>query len=356
MQQEQTKQVLIVEDSAVVRVLLEYIVNGDPRLEVAASVPRAEEAFKLLERGGVDIITMDIELPGVDGYEATKWIMATHPTPIVVVSAHVEANQLTSSMNALRAGALAVIEKPVGTTHDAYADLAGRLCDQLVSMSQVRVIRQRRVVKESSRPIGTDPSSSDLRSRSGVYKGLGIVASTGGPNALVQVLRALGDSFPLPIFVVQHITDCFLEGFVSWLGEEASVETRLAEHGENFRAGKVYVAPPGKQLEVKDTIVRLTRRPPGRQRPGTVLLDSLTSTFGSEAIGVVLTGMGEDGAEGLKRLHDAGGFTLAESEETSVVHGMPKVAVELGGVSACLPLDRIGGRILQLLSTSKELI
>ncbi|MAG94679.1 MAG: chemotaxis response regulator protein-glutamate methylesterase [Planctomycetaceae bacterium] len=341
---------MIVEDSAVVRVLLEHIVNSDPRLQVASSVARAEEAFDVLERASVDIITMDIELPGVDGYEATKRIMATHPTPIVVVSAHVDANQLTSSMNALRAGALSVIEKPVGMTHSAYAQVTSGLCDQLVSMSQVKVIRQRRLQAAASEPPDVRQEAVvRASSQKGEYQTLGLVASTGGPNALVQVLRALDQYFPLPIFLVQHITDCFLEGFVSWVADETGRDVQIFGSGEEIVGGRVYLAPPGKQLEVTRESARLTQRPAGQQRSGTVLLQSMARSFKSEAIGVVLTGMGQDGAVGLKELHDSGGFTLAESEETAVVYGMPKVAVELGAVCESLPLDRIGERIVELM-------
>src|SRR6266446_689606 len=135
--------VMIVEDSLVVREFLQYLIGNDPRLEVAAVVDNAEKALRMLERVSPDVISMDIRLPGMNGLEATKRIMATKPTPIVVVSASVGSDELNISMNALRAGALAVVEKPVGTTHEDYAALSERLCTQLAIMSQVRVIRQR---------------------------------------------------------------------------------------------------------------------------------------------------------------------------------------------------------------------
>src|SRR5579872_4239572 len=212
--------VLIVEDSPVVREFLQHIINRDPRLEVAGAVESAEEALGVFEQSAPDVVSMDIRLPGMNGFEATRRIMSENPTPIVVVSASVESEDLKITMNALQAGALAVVEKPVGTTHADYEFLAQRLCTQLAIMSQVKVVRQRlngkRYLDLSSTSKQTMGEAA-IFPQVGAYRILGVVASTGGPNALVPLLNGLGPKFPLPILLVQHITASFLEGFVSWL-------------------------------------------------------------------------------------------------------------------------------------------
>ncbi len=344
--------VLIVEDSAVVRMLLTEIIRADPRLEVAAAVGTAEEAIAMLPTLKPDVISLDIRLPGMNGMEATRRIMAEHPVPIVVVSASVEAEDLKISMNALRAGALAVVEKPTGPAAAGYAAMAERLCRQLVIMSEVSVIRQRgrRMLRAAAprgpaaeRPAVPPPSA-------GGYCALGIVASTGGPNAVVTVLQGLGAGFALPILLVQHITPSFLAGFAAWLNDVCPFEVVIAQDGQAALGGRVYLAPPDRHLELDGACLRVRDEPPvdGQRPSGTVLLRSLACSLGRRAIGVVLTGMGEDGALGLKALHDAGGYTIAEDASTAVVYGMPAAAMRLGAVSEQLSLPLIAARLREI--------
>jgi len=339
--------VMIVEDSRAVRELLRHLVGADPRLEVVAAVESAEEALRVLDTASPDVISMDIRLPGMNGFEATVEIMTRRPTPIVVVSASVEDETLKISMNALRAGALSVVEKPVGTGHHDYAALAGRLCNQLASMSQVKVIRQR--IDRGLR-FGHAPAPVPTRPRTGPFAAVGVVASTGGPNALASLLGGLPGDFPLPVLLVQHITGCFLEGFVSWLGTQSPLKVRAATEGELPVAGSVYVPPADVHLRLVGGRLRLVgAEPVCLQRPsGTVLFESMSRGLGPAGLGVLLTGMGEDGAQGLLRLRDAGGYTIAEDESTAVVFGMPGAAVRLGAACEVLPLPEIAPRILEL--------
>jgi two-component system chemotaxis response regulator CheB len=346
--------VLIVEDSLVVRQLLQHIISSDARLEAAAAVGSAEEALDLLERVSPDVISMDVRLPGMNGLEATQQIMARKPTPVVVVSASVEAEDLKISMNALRAGALAVVEKPVGVSHADYERLAERLCTQLAIMSQVKVVRQRidRGLRlGTGRPPAVWPGVA-----AGPFRMVGIVASTGGPSALAELLGGLPRDFPLPILLVQHITAAFLEGFVAWLGEVIARPVQLAKNGEVPRPGTVYLPPADLHLEFVGNRLRLTQNEPVcLQRPsGTVLLRSLARSLGSAALGVLLTGMGEDGAEGLRELREAGGYTLAEDASTAVVYGMPAAAAQLGAVCEQLPLSQIAPRLLELVGVKAD--
>jgi two-component system, chemotaxis family, protein-glutamate methylesterase/glutaminase len=349
--------VMIVEDSRVVREFLVQLIGADPRLEVAVAVDCAEEALRLLERVSPDVISMDIRLPGMNGFEATQQIMTRKPTPIVVVSASVEAEDLKVSMNALRAGALSVVEKPAGLAHEDYERLARRLCDQLVLMSQVKVIRQR--IDRGVRFAPARPSLAAVHATQasvGPFRMVGMVASTGGPAALTQIFRHLPADFPVPILVIQHITSSFLEGFATWLGSIAPLPVRFARDGETAAAGTIYLPSADRHLRVEGTRLRLDASAPvNLQRPsGTILFRSMAQSAGSAALGVLLTGMGEDGAEGLRELRQAGGYTLAEDESTAVVYGMPAVAIRLGAVCESLPLSEIGPRVVELVGAQSE--
>ncbi|GJD95501.1 chemotaxis-specific protein-glutamate methyltransferase CheB [Methylobacterium iners] len=340
---------MLVEDSLVVRHLLTHIVSRDPRLELVAAVGSGEEALAALATAAPDVISMDIRLPGIDGLETTRRIMADRPTPIVVIADSVEDSSLKISMNALRAGALSVVEKPVATTHAGYEGIASEICTQLRIMAEVPVIRRR--------PIGTSWSerSAFLPPRTGLPtvggaapKFLAVAASTGGPPALARVIGGLPADFPLPILVVQHMGAAFMEGFASWLNGVVTLPVALARAGELAEAGRVYVAPGDRHLELgAGGILRVSDAPPvGGQRPAaTVLFSSLARQAGGGGVGVLLTGMGEDGAAGLLEMRRAGAVTIAEDESTAVVFGMPAAAIRLSAAGSVLPLDRIAAQL-----------
>jgi two-component system chemotaxis response regulator CheB len=345
--------VMVVEDSLVVRQLLVHIIASDPRLVVAAAVSSAEEALREIGRVRPDVISMDIRLPGMDGLEATRRIMAEHPTPIVVIASSIEDSSLKISMNALRAGALTVVEKPVGLSSDGYAAMASTICTQLYIMSQVPVVRQRSFApwREAAAP-RREPEWSAMRPSI-----MGIAASTGGPPALAKVLGALPPDFPMPILLVQHMGAPFMEGFASWLNGLVSLEVRLAQDQEIPKPGQVYVAPGDRHLLLSSAgTLKLSAEPPlGNQRPSaTMLFQSMAHSLGRRGLGVILTGMGEDGAQGLVELRQAGGYAVAEDESTAVVYGMPAAAARMGGVNVSLPLDLIAPRILRLTRGESE--
>jgi two-component system, chemotaxis family, protein-glutamate methylesterase/glutaminase len=327
-------------------------------------VESGEEALRLLRRVAPDVISLDIRLPGMNGLEVTQRIMAERPTPIVVVSASVEAEGLKISMNALRAGALSVVEKPVGLNHADYQRLARSLCTQLAIMSQVKVVRQRidrglQFPRSSESPsklsqkVPARPAVT-ARSPSSVFRILGVAASTGGPGALQTLLNGLGPTFPLPIVIVQHIADGFMDGFISWLAGVVPFAVTVAKPGATPDPGHVYVAPSNRHLRIE--LGRLTlddSQPISGQRPsGTILFQSLAQELGPAALAVLLTGMGDDGAAGLKDIYDAGGYTIAEDESTAVVYGMPRAAMQLSAVRESLPLEQIGARLNQLTKVS----
>jgi two-component system chemotaxis response regulator CheB len=358
--------VLIVEDSAVIRELLQHLIGRDSRLEVCAAVSSAEAALSIVEKVAPDVISLDIRLPGMDGLEATRRIMSLRPTPIVVVSAAVETEELKIAMRALEAGALAVLEKPVGTNHKDYEEMAGRLCTQLAIMSQVRVLhRHRRAAQTVS---GVEPKPSMIAPTWTLAAGseplpsgfeiLGVVCSTGGPGALVELLGGLGAGFPLPILVVQHMTPSFLEGFASWLRGVCPFAVKIATEGEALVSGCLYMAPPDRHLSIRAGVLALGNGAPVcAQRPsGSILFQSMARSLGPRALGVVMTGMGEDGAEGLLEMRQAGGYTIAEDPSTALVSGMPQAAVTLGAARESLRLSAIASRLLQLVSPAMGVV
>jgi two-component system chemotaxis response regulator CheB len=258
----------------------------------------------------------------------------------------VESEDLKITMNALQAGALAVIEKPVGTAQDQYESLAERLCTQLAIMSQVKVVRRR--VPRETRSAVARPGPLPI---SNSYRVLGITASTGGPNALMTLLDDLGQDFPLPIAVVQHITPSFLKGFASWLASVCPFPVEVIESKQAVVSGRVYLAAADRHLRVEGRHVWVDAgEPVCCQRPsGTVLFQSMAKNLGPYALGVLLTGMGEDGADGLLALRDAGGYTIAEDASTAVVYGMPAAAMRLGAACESLALPDIGPHIRELI-------
>jgi len=341
--------VMVVEDSLVIRQLLAHIIARDPRLILAAAVASAEEALREMARVQPDVVSMDIRLPGMDGLEATRRIMAERPTPIVVIADAVEDSSLKISMNALRAGALSVVEKPLGVTSAGYDAVASTICTQLYIMSQVPVVRQRSFRWRPSDPSAAlDREDGRATTRAAI---LAIAASTGGPPALAKVLGAFPADFPLPVLVVQHMGAPFMEGFASWLNGLTPLDVRLAQEGEVPTGGRVYVAPGDRHLALSSSgTLRISADAPvGSQRPSaTYLFQSLARFAGPRGLGVLLTGMGDDGAQGLVDMRRAGAYTLAEDESTAVVYGMPAAAVQMGGARASLPLDLIAPRLLQL--------
>ncbi len=341
MNQARPKRLLIVEDSAVVRELLVYICKGDPRLEVVQVVESAEAALQYLNRNQVDIISLDIELPRMNGLELCQEIMWQFPTPIVIVSSYLSDKETKYSLNALKAGALDVIAKPPGPSDPSYPKFARDFTNLLVIMSDVKVISQKqRVLKKADKE---ENENSTQKSRTPI-RALGVGASTGGPQAVVQLFKQLPiGGFDFPVFLVQHITAEFLTSYVEWLSETTAKTIRIAKHHEKPLPGIVYHPPSDCHLEVVHGIIHLSEKQPvSFQRPSiTVLFESMARSYGSECIGVLLTGMGDDGALGLAQIKQRGGMTIAEHESTTIVYGMPKAAVDMGATVEVLPLPEI---------------
>jgi two-component system chemotaxis response regulator CheB len=310
-----------------------------------------EEALRLLKRTRPDVVSLDIQLPGIDGLRVAERIMAENPTPIVVVAGSGASGAQTLSMRALASGALSVVEKPRTSSHEEYEVLSSRICTQLAIMSQVRVVRQRfRHGSPEDAGAKTAARAPLTRPSGGCPKVLAVAASTGGPPALVKLFGGLGADFPLPILLVQHVTPAFTRGFASWLSGVVPFAVETVAASSVLRPGVVYLADADRHLRATALAAWASKDEPvdGQRPSGSVLFRSVAEAFGERALGVILTGMGEDGADGLLALRRAGAFTVAEHESTTVVHGMPAAAERLQAVCESLPLHDIAPRLKEL--------
>jgi two-component system, chemotaxis family, protein-glutamate methylesterase/glutaminase len=321
--------VLVADDSELFRDLLARVIAAEPGFEVVAVAPDGNAAATLARNLKPDVITMDLNMPDADGFSGIARIMAETPTPILVLTANREE---AVGFRALSLGALDLLEKPQAQTDlDDYGRL---LRSRLRLLAGVKVIRHVRGLRERVQAAPRSAARAEL---------VAIGASLGGPRALAALLRGLAPVFPVPIAVVQHIADGFTEGLAAWLASETHLDVHEARDGESLVPGHVVLAPTGRHLVVGDGFVRLSDAPPvDTFKPSvTPLLLSAARAYGPRVCGVILTGMGRDGAEGLKAIKDAGGPTLAQDEATSAVFGMPRAAIELGAVDRVLPLEDI---------------
>ncbi len=342
--------VLVVEDSAVTREYLVYLLEEDPDLEVVGTAADGIEAVEQAAQLKPDVILMDVHMPRLNGYEAARRIMEQTPTPIVIASASLDRGETTMSFEAIRAGALTMVQKPAGFDHPHAVQTGRQLVQTLKLMAEVKVVRR---WPRSESPAPPEPAVPRPPQR---LRPVAIGASTGGPAVLVEILGALPADLAVPILVVQHITAGFTPGLVTWLQEGTRLRVRLAEAGDALNAGTVYLAPDGWQMGVSpDYRIYLDGDRAGYSFCPSVsyLFGSLAATLGPSALGVVLTGMGQDGASGLLALRKSGGMTIAQDAQSSTVFGMPGAAIKLGAAQYVLAPDAIAQTIRTLAFESK---
>ncbi len=334
--------VFVVEDSPVSRQLIVHILEGDPGVKVMGTATNGQEALDFLAHNKPDIITMDIHMPLLDGFETTRRIMETRPVPIVMVSANLQPAELALAFRAMEAGAVGAVEKPRGIGHPDHETMATRLVQTVKALSEVRVVR-----RWARHPL-QGAVKMEAKASSVPLKIVAIGASTGGPPVLQTILSGLDKNFPVPIVIVQHIAAGFSQGLADWLTKSTGFRVTIAQAGETLAAGHAYVAPDGAHLGVnRENRVVLSASPPEHAvRPAVShLFRSVAGAFGVSATAVLLTGMGRDGAAELKLLKDTGAITFAQDKETSVVHGMPGEAIQLGGATYVLPPERIAAML-----------
>jgi two-component system chemotaxis response regulator CheB len=339
--------VLVVEDSPTARELLISILQNTPGLQVVGIARNGAEAVRLVRRLQPDVITMDVHMPEMDGFEATRQIMGELPRPIVMISASLEKSERNLTLDALQAGALSVLSKP--TLYDT-PEAHQYLTNQIKLMAEVKVIRRWRQGVATGLPQPVEPP---LVKRNGHPKLqlVAVAASTGGPGVLAEILRQLPSDFPAPILVVQHITSGFGDGLTAWLNQQTPLDVRLARHADEPQPGQVLIAPDDYHMQVNGMgLIALSQTPPfhGLRPSANVLFHSVAQVYGATAAGVILTGMGSDGAEGLQAMRRAGARTIAQNKETCIVFGMPAVAIELDAAEQILPASKIAGALLTI--------
>lgn len=335
--------VLIADDSLVAREMLATILSSDPEIEVVGQAVDGEEAVAMVARLRPDLVTMDIHMPKLDGLRATAQIMAYTPTPILVVSSSVRGEGVGSAFDALALGALEVIKKPEPRDWADLERIGREVIRKVKVLSNVRVITH----------IGgrREHRASQATHVGGVAGGRSLVAigsSTGGPTALLAVLGRLPKDLKVAVLVAQHIADGFVPGLVGWLNAGCAIDVMLGEEGVRPEAGVAYFAPTGANMVIESGIIRF--REPGKGQlyipSADTLFESVARCYGKRSVAVLLTGMGADGAQGMRHLHELGAATIAQDEATSTVFGMPKAAIDLGAVDAVLAVNDIAAAVV----------
>lgn len=344
--------VLVAEDSAVVRMFLVHLLESDPQISVIGAVADGQSAVDFVKNYKPDVILMDIHMPRMDGFEATRRIMQTQAIPIVICSATANTKDTVITFRAMEAGAIACIEKPLGHAHEDFEVTAAKMLETVKLMSEVKVVRRTARASEVAPKIRQD----QWQRAPMEIKVIGIGASTGGPPALQTILSSLNKELSAPILVVQHIAPSFIAGMCDWLNQTTSLQVQIASHGMMPLPGHVYLAPDDFHMGVDTNgkIILSREDPENYLRPSVgFLFRTLAAVYGPNALGVLLTGMGRDGALELKGMKDRGAITIAQDQKSSVVHGMPGAAIALGATTHVLPPDRIAHALIALINQRK---
>jgi len=322
---------LVVEDSAVTRLFLVHLLESDAQICVIGAVEDGQAAIDFVMQEKPDVVLMDIHMPRMDGFEATRRIMETMPLPIIICSATLDTRDIGIAFKALEVGAIACVEKPLMREHVQFSAQALHLIETVKLMSEIRVVRRRPRTQRLPLPVARINA---LETNAAAPTLIGMVASTGGPPVLQTILAGLPRDFPIPILVVQHITPGFLRGMATWLSETTGLPVHIATHGITpHTMGQILLSQAPKEHHLRPA--------------GSFLFRSLTKALGPHTLGVLLTGMGRDGAEELKAMRDSGAVTIAQDRESSVVHGMPGAAIALDGATYVLSPDKIAAALVE---------
>jgi two-component system chemotaxis response regulator CheB len=328
--------VLIVEDSLTAQVLLRQILSSDGAIQVLGTARNGLEALEFMRNHHPDVITMDLHMPIMDGLEATRTIMETKPVPIIIVSNDWDNANKADAFDYLEAGAVAALEKPQAIGDSSYDELRKDLIQTVKIMSEIKVVR-----RFPARKRKRERSNAELQELKIVVIG----ASTGGPPVLKTILSSLSENFPVPVLIVQHIAHGFLSGLGDWLDASCALPVAIAKQGQAVLPGHVYLAPDEFEMGVSRSL-RIHLSPQkttiGPCPSVAFLFRSALVHFGPQALGVLLSGMGKDGAEELALMKNKGSVTIAQNEESCVVFGMPGAAVKLQGATHILPPEKIG--------------
>ncbi|HYD51418.1 MAG TPA: chemotaxis response regulator protein-glutamate methylesterase [Gemmatimonadaceae bacterium] len=349
--------VLVVDDSAFMRRQLVRMLESDPAIEVVGTARHGAEALERVAELSPDVVTLDINMPVMDGLTALAHLMETSPLPVVMISSLTQEGAGTA-VEALTLGAVDCVGKPSGTVSLDIEQQAQEIREKVraaarCTSTRLRARASRRVLSGAARTrIAT------ARQVATVEGAVAIGVSTGGPQTLLEILPMLPEDLPVPVLIVQHMPPNFTASLARRLDEACALRVREAAHQERLEAGTVYVAPGGTHLHLarsalrRGLVAQLRPEPAEHQfRPSVdVLFGSVAEVCGATAIGVLLTGMGDDGADGMVALAHAGAHTIAESEESAIVFGMPREAIERGGAREVVPARRVAASIVHSLS------
>jgi two-component system chemotaxis response regulator CheB len=346
--------VLVVDDSALVRKIITDILESDPQIKVVGTANNGKTAIFRNEELDPDVITMDIEMPILDGLSALKAIIEQKPKPVIMMSVLTQ-HGAEATFRALEYGAIDFIPKPSSMLSLSVEEIGVLLISKIKSVAHVRVARRTAVREEAPpRPVQAPAANArNFEKGSSSSRVVGIGTSTGGPSALFEVFRGFPDNFPSPVVVVQHMPEGFTRAFSERLNSHSSLNIKEAEDGDIPVSGCGYIAPGHSHLIVEKKgaglVLRVIKgeKVSGHRPSIDVLFNSLAESVGGNSLAVIMTGMGRDGADGIERIHKLGGYTLAQNEETSVVYGMNRVAVEKGAIDEVVALSEITKKIVE---------
>lgn len=347
--------VLIVDDSPVASELLSFIIDSEPSLKVIGKVRSGAEALEFIKKQKPDVITMDVVMPKMDGFETTRQIMQQTPIPIIIISETCNHEHIDKSFMAVEAGALAVLGKPTGPSDVNFNEISREITNSIKTVSGIKLITRRYQAAVNKEPQPVKKVAS-IPIKAVKVEAVAIGASLGGPQAIEHLLKGLPETFPVPIFIVQHIANGFAKGLVDWLNTISPIKVYLAEHGRKAQPNAIYVGPEQKHLEIGiGGVIRLTDEPPvdGLRPSISKMFNSMAVTYGKTGVGILLTGMGRDGADGLLQMKKHGGVTIVQNEESCIVYGMPGEAVRIHAEDYILPIDEIAPSLLKMMLESE---
>ncbi len=343
--------VVIVDDLKSARELVKINLEFDPIFEVVGFAANGKEALEKADQLRPDLITMDVMLPDMKGFEVVKMIMDKRPTPIVMITS-AKSSESGLHYEALKAGAVELLEKSSLYTFEKDFKVGKEFAKKMRFFSELKLLlhssekEHKKHETTAIQPSATKAASMDLK------KVVAIGSSTGGPNALRKIFCRIPSEVPAAFLIVQHMAKGFIKDFADSLNHESHIEVRVAQNGDSIVPGVALFAPDGVHMEVTpQKSIHLSHKLPinGHRPAASHLLPSVAEVFGRKAMGVILTGMGADGAEGMKVIKECGGKTIAQNEETCIVFGMPKEAIELGVVDHVLPINDIAEKIMKML-------
>lgn len=348
--------VLLVEDSPIALEILQRLLSSSEEVKVVGTARNGKQALDIIQGSNPDVICVDLFMERMDGLELTRQVMAKYPRPILVVSNAVQSTDTDNIFQFLQAGAVDVFPKPATGLPSEYEKVKTALINKIKVLSGVRVftkpLKDLQTPKVASSPaISTKqpPTVDPIAALKSQFKVLAIGASTGGPSAFEKILYNLPANFPMPVICAQHISEGFLEGMVNWLDQHCALKVKIAQVGDLPQPGTIYFAPEMRHLELdpRGKFIYSEGTQARAYCPSiTMLFKSITRFYGKTCIGVLLTGMGNDGAEGMKSIFDNEGLTIAQDESTSIIFGMPKEAIDLGAARYVLPIQDIAPFLL----------